>query len=874
MLIALFLLFLGLSHGFTHRAPGDSCTTSLSDLPNDADETNTYDYIFVGLGATSTVTASKLAKDLGCDVKILAIEAGRSYTTAPMCAPGSIDCFVQETENYYHQTPTAFPYQSTNTRGTWGFVTRSQEYSDIATFNDGRTTNCPFDVAGFIPQGCACITAKYELFSHLCSTYTACIAGNPGNAALCGTDPCPLEFCAVNKTNLYWRASSKGGSNSHHAMVTYTMTPHIAKQWELATGDSRFAYDHWNAALEAMDSEWLNLTFTSNNISPIGTYFNDTWKALLQQAGATYGLNDLSTNGPDAIRNSGDFFSPAKLEKYHSGFITDQLLARQINKHTHKRTFPGNYLDIAMAECPQALIALCNSYVTKVLFADQGNTLSTHATGVEYVEGMDAFELSFNHDEAATQALPRKKAYARKGVILGGGTFNSPHLLMLSGIGDQSHLEQFNIPVRKHLPAVGSNLQDDNENSVHYLLTATGDPKAVNNVIDPVFGSRPYFVPDLIKSFFGKDSSRFDPMTGAPVNFPVVFNTFCHAGAVSYGGRACPAIPNSNVTLPDDPSYLSLFTEDGRSFYADALFSGHASAMTYFSTPEEKVERKNPTCLAICGAGAYVKGWYDIFFHYGGAGGSLVICDVLSSDMKSRGTVRLRSGSPFDAPIIDTNAFSAEEDLDHSGNCVNELRKIMDVANQLSAANPSLYGAMHLDEFTPGFSAPGPSVSKTEVTPEMREWLKKSLWHHHPSSSNRMGNLSDANSVVDSRGRVWGTSNLYVVDVSSMAAHPDMFPSTNAMAYGYLQAEALVSNHASTSSRTCNVGAFRGAQDANHFDTTENPLRTATIVLGVFLGVTGLALVVTVIAWASTRAGSGGYQVINERVYSAANKRY
>lgn len=857
--LSLFLI-VGLSHAFTHRAPGESCTTSLNDLPNDADETNTYDYIFVGLGATSTVTASKLAKDLGCDVKILAIEAGRSYTTAPMCAPGSIDCFVQETENYYHAAPNAFPYQATNTRGTWGFETRSQEYSDMANYNDGRTTDCPFDVAGFIPQGCACITAKYETLSHLCSTYTACVAANPGNVALCGQDPCPLEFCAKNKTNLYWRASSKGGSNSHHAMVTYTMTPYIAKEWVYATGDSRFSYESWTNALRTMNSEWLNLTFTSNHLTRIGTQANDTFKYLLQQAGAAFGLNDLSTDGPNAIRNAGDFFdNPDKLEKYHTGFIADQMLGRQINNYSHKRTFPGNYLDIAMAECPQALIALCNSFVTKVLFADQGNTLSTHATGVEYVEGMDAYGLSFNHNRTAADAMPKKKAYARKGVILGGGAFNSPQILMLSGIGDQTHLEQFDIPVRKHLPAVGSNLQDDNEHTVHYTVTATGDPRAVNNVVDSTFGSRPYFVPGVIKALFGQDSSRFHPTTGAPINFPVAFNSFCNAGAVSYGGRPCPAIPNSNYTLPEDPSYLSSFTADGRSFYHDGAIVGHASVLTFFATPEEKLNRENPTCMALCGPGVYIKGWYDVFFHYGGAGGSIVACDVLSSGHASRGTVRLYSSNPFDPPIIDTNAFSAAEDIVHSGNCVNEMRKIMDVANQLAAANPSQYGNIQLTEFTPAFGAPGPSVSKTEVTPELEEWMKKALWHHHPSSSNRMGNLSDANSVVDSRGRVWGTSNLYVVDVSSMAVHPDMFPSTNAMAYGYLQAEALVSNHASTSNRVCNVGAFRGAQDANHFDTTANPL-VAPLIVGYVLAGVFLLGSIAVAVYFSQFARPGGYK--------------
>lgn len=854
------VLIVGLSHAFTHRAPGESCTTSLNDLPNDADETNTYDYIFVGLGATSTVTASKLAKDLGCDVKILAIEAGRSFTTAPDCAPGSIDCFVQETENYYHTAPSGFIIQSVMTRGTWAFETRPQVYSDQVVYSDGRTTNCPYDIPGFNPQGCECVTDKYDMFSHLCSTYTACIQANPGNVAQCGTDPCAIQICGKNNTNLYWRVSSKGGSNSHHAMVTYLMSPFVADEWVKSTGDSRFSHKYWTNAMKNMDSEWLNLTFTSNHFSPTGTYYNDTLKYLIQLAGVEFGLNDLTSDGPDSIRNSDDFFNnPDKLDKYFSGFVVDQIVGRQVNRYNQKRSFPGVYLDLAMAECPDALITLCNTLVTKVLFADQGDALSTHAIGVEYVEGMDSYGLSFNYNKTATDSAPKKKSYARKGIIIGGGTFNSPQTLMLSGIGDQTHLSQFDIPVRKHLPAVGSNLEDDNEHTVHYIVTATGDPRAVNNTVDPGFGSRPYYVPNIIKAYFGHDSARFHPVTGVPINFPVPTESFCHAGAVAFGGRACPTIPGSNYTIPEDPSYLSSFTGDGRSFYKEAIFSGHVSSLTFFSSPEEKLQRKNPTCMALCGAGGYFKGYYDTFFHYGGAFGSMLSCDVLTSGVKSRGSIRLFSSNPSDPPIIDPNAYSVEEDLEHAGNCVNELRKIMDIVNQLSAENPSLYGNMHLTEYIPAFSAPGPSVSKTEVTPELQEWLKKTLWHHHPTGSNRMGNISDANSVVDSRGRVWGTSNLYVIDMSAIAVHPDNFPSTNAMVLGYLQAEALVSNHASTSNRVCNVAAFRGAQDANHFDTTANPL-VAPLVVGYVLAGVFLLGSIAVAVYFSQFARAGGYK--------------
>ena len=45
-------------------------------------------------------------------------------------------------------------------------------------------------------------------------------------------------------------------------------------------------------------------------------------------------------------------------------------------------------------------------------------------------------------------------------VLLCGGVVNSPHLLMLSGIGDADALARFGIAAVRHLPGVGRNLQD------------------------------------------------------------------------------------------------------------------------------------------------------------------------------------------------------------------------------------------------------------------------------------------------------------------------------------------------------------------------------------------------------------------------------
>ena len=53
-----------------------------------------------------------------------------------------------------------------------------------------------------------------------------------------------------------------------------------------------------------------------------------------------------------------------------------------------------------------------------------------------------------------------QKVTARAEVILCGGTFNSPQMLMLSGIGPGEHLRARGVEVTKDLPGVGQNLQD------------------------------------------------------------------------------------------------------------------------------------------------------------------------------------------------------------------------------------------------------------------------------------------------------------------------------------------------------------------------------------------------------------------------------
>jgi choline dehydrogenase-like flavoprotein len=93
-----------------------------------------------------------------------------------------------------------------------------------------------------------------------------------------------------------------------------------------------------------------------------------------------------------------------------------------------------------------------NALATRVLVDD-----NHRAVGVEFLEGKRLYRASCR---PSTEAGERQYASASKEVILAGGTFNTPQLLMLSGIGPRDVLEGVGIGVRVDLPGVGRNLQD------------------------------------------------------------------------------------------------------------------------------------------------------------------------------------------------------------------------------------------------------------------------------------------------------------------------------------------------------------------------------------------------------------------------------
>jgi choline dehydrogenase len=163
-------------------------------------------------------------------------------------------------------------------------------------------------------------------------------------------------------------------------------------------------------------------------------------------------------------------------------------------------------------------------------------TLLTNATATRVIfSGMQAVGVEFENDRG------RQFVRARREVLLCAGAVNSPQLLMLSGIGDQEHLQRHGIEVVHHLPQVGHNLQDHLVAVLGFdveanTLVGAGNPLQIANYLirrrgmltspqGEAYGfvrSRPELaLPDL-ELFFGP-GPFFDQGLGEPYGHAVTF---------------------------------------------------------------------------------------------------------------------------------------------------------------------------------------------------------------------------------------------------------------------------------------------------------------------------------------------------------------
>lgn len=123
---------------------------------------------------------------------------------------------------------------------------------------------------------------------------------------------------------------------------------------------------------------------------------------------------------------------------------------------------------------------------------------------------------------------------------------------------------------------------------------------------------------------------------------------------------------------------------------------------------------------------------------------------VALTNPKSRGTIKIASNKPEDAPIIDLNFLSEEEDR-------KRLIEGIRLAQKIGQTEP-------LKNLSVGELNPGPEAYNDDL---IFASIKATLQtYNHPMGSAPMGHLGSANAVVDFSGKVHGIDGLRVVDAS------------------------------------------------------------------------------------------------------------
>jgi choline dehydrogenase len=200
-------------------------------------------------------------------------------------------------------------------------------------------------------------------------------------------------------------------------------------------------YDEW-AALG-------NKGWSYNDVLP---YFKKS-QTQIRGADTYHGINgELSiTDAPsdnilyDKFVEAGVEIGYPKNEDFNGatqeGFGRYQCTIKDSKRHSSASAF------LAPIKHRKNLTIMCSTHVTKLLM--NGNK----------VFGVEAKKIRGTNTE---------QFHVTKEVILCAGTFQSPHLLQLSGIGHTDDLARANIQTKIHLPGVGRNLQEHLDLWIHY----------------------------------------------------------------------------------------------------------------------------------------------------------------------------------------------------------------------------------------------------------------------------------------------------------------------------------------------------------------------------------------------------------------------
>lgn len=265
---------------------------------------------------------------------------------------------------------------------------------------------------------------------------------------------------------------------------------------------------------------------------------------------------------------------------------------------------------------------------------------------------------------------------ATREVILSAGAFGTPHVLMLSGIGPETHLKEHGIPVVVGAPNVGENLHDHLE---AHVQVETDQPVSLNKYL------KPHLMIWAGIQWFGWKGG-------------VAALNQCHVGAFL---RSTPKVTHPDIQFHFFPILF------GPNWIPDPAKNGYR-----------------------LGSGPMRP--------------------------ESRGTVRLASADPNDAPLIDPNYLATDNDWF-------VMREGLKLGREL-LAQPA-FKDLHRCEDLPGDHV------KTDA--DWNDFIREDASSaYHPCGTARMGADGDERAVVDLDLKFRAIDHLRIVDASVIPAVP------------------------------------------------------------------------------------------------------
>jgi choline dehydrogenase-like flavoprotein len=464
------------------------------------------EYVVVGSGAGGGTLAARLAEE---GRSVLLLEAGAD-PRGEAGAPAS----ERLPEDY--DVPAFHPFASENPAFRWDFFVRHYDDDARQRRDDKYRDSCdgrPVDGV-YYPRAAALGG---------CTAHNAMILMYPHNA--------DWDALAEATGDPSWSASAM----RRHFVKLERCRHRPVHRWlaKLGIDLTRHGWDGWLQTERAVPTTaFLDrslVRFTLRSIVAAAREHGRRWQRLRWLVESQADPNDWRLVGSNAV---GVRYLP-------------------LSTKGHRRTGARErVLDVAKRR-PDRLTVETDALATRVLFDEGGR-----ATGVEYLKGARLYRA---HARPSGEPGERREARASREVVLAGGAFNTPQLLMLSGIGPRDELERVGLPVRVDLPGVGRNLQDRYEIGV------------VNRMAFDEWGV-------LAGARFARDDPQYRRWTARARRGVYGSN----GGALAVITRSAPSRP-----LPDlacfallgpfhgyFPTYSSLFPEK-RNYLTWAILKGH-----------------------------------------------------------------------------------------------------------------------------------------------------------------------------------------------------------------------------------------------------------------------------------------------------------